>query len=155
MRGTSSSVSPLARKVSTCLVRGRGGVRVSVRVRVRVGDRVRVRVGVRVRVRVKGPHVPEVERLPEVIDAVDEAALLGRGRRVRIVAALYHRFRARVHGRLVSVVSSVVSRVRGRLVSVVSSVVSKWFASRRVVSVVSTGSAVSVVSTSVVSIVSK
>ena len=104
-------------------------------------------------VRVKGPHVPEVERLPEVIDAVDEAALLGRGRRVRIVAALYHRLRARVHGRLVSVVSSVVSRVRGRLVSVVSSVVSKWFASRRVVSVVSTGSVVSVIG-SVVSVMS-
>ena len=125
MRGTSSSVSPLARKVSTCLVRGRGGVRVSVRVRVRVGDRVRVRVGVRVRVRVKGPRVPEVERLPEVIDAVDETALLGRGRRVRIVAALNHRFRARVHGRLVSVVSrvSTVSRASTEHVAGVSIVI--------------------------------
>ena len=98
--------------------------------------------------------MPEVERLPEVIDAVDEAALLGRGRRVRIVAALYHRFRARVHGRLVSVVSSVVSRVRGRLVSSAVREVVRLEEDRRVASAVSTG-VVSVVGTGVINVVSK
>ena len=98
--------------------------------------------------------MPEVERLPEVIDAVDEAALLGRGRRVRIVAALYHRLRARVHGRLVSVVSSVVSRVRGRLVSSAVREVVRLEEDRRVASAVSTG-VVSVVGTGVINVVSK
>ena len=51
--------------------------------------------------------MPEVEGLPEVIDPVDETALLCRGRRVGIVAALYHRLGARIHGRLVSVGSRV------------------------------------------------
>ena len=94
----------------------------------------------------EGLHVPEVERLPEVIDAVDETSPLGRGRRVRIVAALYHRLRARVHGRLVSVVSrvSTVSRASTEHVAGVSIVITTG-----VVSVVSISVA------SVVSIVSK